>query len=172
MYYLLTYLLTNRPRMFGFLHPTTRIRKNSECKLCVTSDSIWNQYINAWAGCIGSNPGKITPVTWRRRRHKKSPARNIISTVSRKSETKRSEWFLERNRNSQLKVSYCLTTTAKYAKTTLQLLSAQVQYNCNARIFLLYCAQLYCTCADPCDTTLQYKFSTTCGKLAGYLQQL
>jgi len=32
--------------------------------------------------------------------------------------------------------------------------------------------QLYCTCADPCNTPLQYKFSTTRRKLAGYLQQL
>jgi len=44
---------------------------------------------------------------------------------------------------------------------------AQVQYYCKSRIIFLHC-----TCADPCNTTLQYKFSTTCRKLAGYLQQL
>jgi len=45
--------------------------------------------------------------------------------------------------------------------------TTQLQYkNC----FLVL--QLYCTCADSCNTTLQYKFSTTCRKLAGYLQQL
>jgi len=45
----------------------------------------------------------------------------------------------------------------------------RLQYNCNTRIFLAL--QLYCTCTDPCCST-SYKFSATCRKLAGYLQQL
>jgi len=35
-------------------------------------------------------------------------------------------------------------------------LGHSVQYNCNTRIFS--CTALYCTCADPCNTTLQYNF--------------
>jgi len=54
--------------------------------------------------------------------------------------------------------------------------SAQVQYNYNTtaiqEFFLVGLLQLYCTCADPCNTMLQYKFSITCRKLAAYLQQL
>ena len=49
--------------------------------------------------------------------------------------------------------------------------SAQVQYNYNTTTRMLECflvLQLYCTCGDPCNTTLQYKFSTTCRKLVGY----
>jgi len=55
-----------------------------------------------------------------------------------------------------------LTGPHKCNATTIQL-----QY----KNFLLV-LQLYCTCTDPCNTMLQYKFSTTCRKLAGYLQQL
>jgi len=61
---------------------------------------------------------------------------------------------------------------------TLSSCSLSSLHKCNittiqssTRTFLLV-LQLCCTCAEACNTTLQYKFSTTCSKLAGYLQQL
>ena len=61
-------------------------------------------------------------------------------------------------------VAHCcyLSGPHKCNATTIQL-----QYK---NFFLVL--QLYCICADPCNTMLQYKFSTSCRKLAGYLQQL
>ena len=55
-------------------------------------------------------------------------------------------------------VVWCLIGPHKCNTTTIQL-----QYK---NFFLVL--QLYCTCADTCNTTLQYQFSTACRKLAGY----
>ena len=40
---------------------------------------------------------------------------------------------------------------------------------CNTRMFFLHCSCINnCTCEDPCNSTLQYKFPTACRMLAGY----
>jgi len=47
--------------------------------------------------------------------------------------------------------------------------TVQYNYNTTAIQELFSCTYFYCTCVDPCNTTLQQKFSTTCRKTAGRL---
>ena len=69
-----------------------------------------------------------------------------------------------------------MTFTAVYPNDAVIRQIKQSARVCNTtaiqEFFLVPVLQLYCICADPCNTMLLYKFYTTCGKLAGYLQQL
>jgi len=77
-------------------------------------------------------------------------------------------WYINNCHQNKVQITHCtsipLSCPHKCNTTTVQL-----QYKIFFSFFVIF---FYCTCVVPCNTTLQYKFSTTCRKSAGYLQQL